>query len=584
MKKIKRLPYGLTDIERIQTENYYYVDKTRFIPVLEETMNYVFLIRPRRFGKSLWLSVLEDYYDVAKKDKFETYFKETYIKDHPTEEQGKYLILSFNFSAVNPNIKETEASFENHCSLKYYEFCENYRHILGDDFFIKIKQYSKSYDTLEFICTYCKLNNLKLFIIIDEYDNFANTILSTPGSGKEQYFKLTHKEGFFRFFFNKLKAGTTGSNAAISKLFITGVSPLTMDDVTSGFNIGENVATDDRFNQMVGFNRQEVISIIKYYQNEGVLHYDTDYLMSVIDTWYNNYKFSKRANTNMYNSDMVLYFLKKIIDTGYLPDSLIDNNAKTDYEKLRYLVILDNKLNGNFSLLKNIYDTGNIISDIQTSFSVSQLHKQESFVSLLYYFGLITIEKESRGKFQLKIPNETIKSFYSQYILQAYRDTDVFNVDIFKLENLVDNMAYDGLWEPVFEFLANEIKNQSSIRDYIRGEAMVKGFLLAYLNISSHYLIHPEYEMNKGYCDLYLEPFFVKHPEMKYSYMIEIKYEKRNEKGLSKTSLDDLKTEADKQLQLYSRDEFIRKTSGNSELKKIRLVYNGWELVYKDEV
>ncbi len=270
MNTIKRIPYGLTDFNRIQNENYYYVDKTRYIPLLEETANYLFLIRPRRFGKSLLLSIIEDYYDIARKDIFKDLFANTYISTNATSEQGTYLVLNLNFSSVNPGIDKVEESFESHCEINFEAFNDKYSEYFDDAYQIGYNKKKNSYDRFEYIYIQAKKRKLKLYIIIDEYDNFANSILTTD-KGESNYKKITHDEGFFRFFFNKLKAGTTGSDAAISKLFITGVSPITMDDVTSGFNIGLNISTNSVFNELLGFTEEEVKEMLQYYSTHNLL-------------------------------------------------------------------------------------------------------------------------------------------------------------------------------------------------------------------------------------------------------------------------------------------------------------------------
>jgi hypothetical protein len=562
------------------------VDKTRFIPLLEQSANYLFLIRPRRFGKSLLLSIIEDYYDIYRKDLFKDLFANTYISTNPTAEQGEYLVLSFNFSAVNPGIDKVEASFEWHCRNCFSLFNYKYKHLFDENYIVDFDKAQNSYDKLEYIYYQAKRHKLKLYVIIDEYDNFANTILTTE-NGENNYKKLTHDDGFFRFFFNKLKAGTTGSDAAISKLFITGVSPITMDDVTSGFNIGLNISTNPVFNEIVGFTEDEVLRMIEYYKSKGKIQQDVN-LMPMLTQWYGGYRFSKKIGKMTYNSDCILFFIHHLLFTGEQLENPIDPNVTTDYSKLQHLIILDKKLNGNFSHLKSIIENSFIISNIQQSFSLHELIQPESFISLLYYFGLITISGTKAGRTILKIPNETIKSFFSLYIKNSYKATNTFNIEIYHYSNLIQAMAYEGEWQNVFTFLSEEVKKQTAIRDYINGEAMIKGFLLAYLNITDHYMVISEKEMNKGFADIYLEPFFLKYTDMTYSYLIEVKYINRSVKNTKKSTKDNpdlsstieqLVTEATTQLNSYVKDDYVQKTKKNTELRKLILVYHGWELV-----
>ncbi|MCP5049234.1 MAG: AAA family ATPase, partial [bacterium] len=351
---IKAIPYGVTDYEAIRLENLYYVDKTMYLRKVEKVGKYLFFIRPRRFGKSLFLSVMESYFDVYYKDRFEEFFNGTWIYENPTDQRGKYLVLSLNFSAVVPNPKRLEASFLNNIQTKVGAFLKKYSDYLDpeekQEFREELKSIKSAEDIVLKLTNLCKTSKQKLYIIIDEYDNFANTILTT--SGNSAYEDLTRGEGFFRSFFNFLKEATTGTGAPISRLFITGVSPVTLDDVTSGFNIGKNISIEADFNEMLGFTEKEVTEMIEYYRENGKLEDSTPYLMGIMNSWYNNYCFSKWADTRLFNSDMVLYFIDKCIRTRHLPDNLIDRNVRIDYGKLRHLIMVDSEKgrlpNGNF--------------------------------------------------------------------------------------------------------------------------------------------------------------------------------------------------------------------------------------------
>jgi hypothetical protein len=272
-------------IELLVQQNCYYVDKTTFFPLVEEAGNYLFFIRPRRFGKSLFLSVMEAYYDVFYKERFEEFFQGTWIYDHATDERGRYLVLSLNFSVVEPDPGKLETSFHNHIQDTAVAFIQRYSHYLSDYpkkgyFEKKIENSRSATDILSTLLLLCKEAQQELYVIIDEYDNFANTILSTVG--EEAYRHLTHGPGFFRSFFNALKKGTGGTGAPISRSLITGVSPITMDDVTSGYNIGENVSLDALFNRMLGFTRTDVTEMVDYYRSAGLIKHDTGYLMEII--------------------------------------------------------------------------------------------------------------------------------------------------------------------------------------------------------------------------------------------------------------------------------------------------------------
>jgi hypothetical protein len=423
-KKIKSIPYGISDYELIRNENYYYVDKTPFLKTLKESGRYLLFIRPRRFGKSLFVSMMESYFDIFLKDQFENLFKGTWIFDHPTEERNKYMVLTFNLSAVDPEIDKMEASFLSHVRGTILYFIHKYSVFFKNEmeYFIKtIKESQSSSDILSNLLMLCKGTPHKLYVIIDEYDNFANTTLST--AGKEAYQSLTHGPGFFRSFFNVLKGGTTGTGAPIGRSFITGVSPITMDDVTSGYNIGENVSMDASFNQMLGFNHQEVSEIIDYYQSVGLIKDDPEYLKSIMDQWYNGYLFSRYSNIQerLFNSDMVLYFLREYFKTQSIPLDLIDRNVRIDYGKLKHLIVSDQahprRPNGNFNKLKEIIENGGTTSEIEKGFPLEKLTDPKNFKSLLFYFGLLSIKNIEKDKLRLVIPNETAKYLCQDLLL-----------------------------------------------------------------------------------------------------------------------------------------------------------------------
>ena len=446
--QVKKIPYGISDFERVNDGQYYYFDKTNYISILEDLGSFLFLIRPRRFGKSLLLSMLESYYDIAKKDQFEEFFKNTAIKDNPTKERNSYLILKLNFSKVEPDLDEVKDSFEEHNQAALYTFLRKYKKYFEDNFINEIENYKSFAGKFDYLIQYCSLKGLKLYVLLDEYDNFANTILTNYG--KEHYHNLTHGSGFFRYFFNILKAATTDSGAALSRLFITGVSPLTMDDVTSGFNIGTFISLTPRVNELLGLTDEDVREILRYYIDNGAIaKEDEEKHYQIMSQWYNNYQFCNIGSNikKVFNTDMVLYYIRAVIELGCPPEKLIDVNVKTDYKKLKYLITLDKKLNGNFDRLRNIINTGKINSEIVESFSVESLTDKDNFISLLYYFGLLTIRSGKLNIKEFSIPNLVIKNLYYGYIREALKDVKKFKILKEELEDALENMALKGNWQ-----------------------------------------------------------------------------------------------------------------------------------------
>ncbi|HLP61199.1 MAG TPA: AAA family ATPase [Candidatus Deferrimicrobium sp.] len=592
-KNIKRIPYGLANYELLVRQNSYYVDKTMYLSALEEAGNYLFFIRPRRFGKSLFISIMEAYFDVFYKDRFEEFFKGTWIYDHPTEEKGSYLVLSFDFSGVESDLPRMETSFVSYVQDVVVDFIQKYNNYLSanpkKDYYVqKVERSHSAADIVSTLLQLCKGARQKLYVIIDEYDNFSNTILSTLG--QDAYRQLTHGPGSFRSFFYILKKGTSHTGAPITRSFITGVSPITMDDVTSGYNIGENVSLDALFNSMLGFTRTDVTIMIDYYRSVGLIKQETAYLMEIIDQWYGNYLFSEHSfnqQERLYNSDMVLYFLKEYFKTQSIPGELIDDNVKIDYGKLKHLIVIDRgktkTINGNFSKLKEIVDNAETLSRLSKSFPLEKLSEPENFESLLFYLGMLTIKNPEKNKLRLQIPNETIKRLYYSYIEEAYRETGIFAMNLSLYSNLMTDMAYDGKWRPLLEFITALMSQSMSLRDLITGEKAIQSFLNVYLGLSDLYIIHGERELNKGFADIVLEPFLARYEGINYSYILEIKYLKSGVKD-DDPRIKELVRAAEEQLMTYSRDEKYMKNIRKTRLIKLVMVFSGHEAVYIDEV
>lgn len=569
----KQIPYGLTDFERIITSNYYYVDKTRYIAEVERGASFFFLIRPRRFGKSLFLNVMRWYYDINRRDRFQELFGDLYIGSHPTPEQGKYLILDFNFAGVNPDPDQLFRSFNSHCTARFDFFARQYARFFDPGFTEELNSFEQADEKLNYLINKASNLNLSIYLFIDEYDNFTNAILSNVGD--KHYKALTHGTGFFRYFFNKLKEGATG-DGPIKRMFITGVSPVTMDDVTSGFNIGANMMTDYRFNGIIGFSEGEVREMLAYYKEETGFEDSVDELIALMKPWYDNYRFStKSLDEPMYNSDMVLYFVSNYLPLRSAPDNMIDNNIRTDYNKLRHLIRLDKRFGTNASIIQEIVNNGETTAVIKDAFPAEDITKPDNFKSLLYYFGLLSIKGTKRGDTLLGVPNLTVREQLYTYLIEAYREAEVFSIELYKLHDLVKDMAYDGDWRPVFAYFSSELERQSAIREFIEGEAHVKGFLLAYLGLTRTYIIYPEHETNKGYADFYMMPDLIHQPDIAFSYIVEVKYARRD---ASEADIEALRAEASQQLRRYAADPKVHATKGDTELRLVTLVFKGWEL------
>jgi len=558
--KLKKIPYGLSDFKRVKIENYYYIDKTKFIEEVEEEANFLFFLRPRRFGKSLTINMLIAYYDIDYKDEFEEIFKDTYILNNPTPEKSRYYIMKFDFSAVD--ITDYKNSFRVNLIITINNFIEKY----GLDI---VFEDSNPINRLNQLLSKCKNLNLPLYIFIDEYDNFVNKLLVSDMSSYEGL--VTDKEAFYKEFFTMLKVGTSYNDSAIRKMFFTGVSSLALFDVTSGSNIGVNASSSYGLNDLVGVTKSELNEMIEYYG----LDTQKEQIIKRCDEWYNSYRFNKDIEDTIYNSDMILYYLKSLIYYKKEPDELIDVNVRTDYSKLKYLVYTNKRLNGNFDLLNKLIQNEKVtITNIKDNFSAFEMLESENFSSFLYSLGFVTIEKY-RTSLILKIPNQTIKKIVADFIYSAYKDIQ-FNIKLQKFNNHLSDFAYEKDLE-VFRYLNEEVKAQSTIRDYIDGENFIKGFLVAYLSLNPFYEVKTELEVTKGFIDILLNPI---SPEIPYGGVIELKY---IPKSKYTDKLKEIKiAEAKEQLERY--DITTIPNLRDKPFVKIILVYMGWELVYCEEL
>ena len=584
------IPYGLGDFRRIRLKRRLYVDKTRFVRRLEQE-NYAFLIRPRRFGKTLWVSLLENYYDRFWADDFDATFAGTDIGRNPTEEHSRYVTLRFNFSMVKDKLETLEREFEIHCHTELEGTLERHPDLFPEAALQRILSPPSITGKLGRLFRYAGDHDVPLYVLIDEYDNFANTVLAHHGA--DAYHSFTHGGGFFRSFFATLKGGTDRSGGGIDRLFITGVSPVTMDDVTSGFNIGTNISLHPDFNEMVGFTEAEVRRLVETYRDCGVFDQDVDAAMGIMGDWYNGYRFAKAAETDLYNTDMVLYYLKDSIPNRPVPDELIDNNVRIDYDKLRHLLVVGRQLNGNFDLLRDAIAEGQKdVLRIRSSFPLQRLTDEENFLSLLHYFGLLSIREVVRGVPRLAIPNQTVKQLMYGYLRDAYRDVEVFRVSMYRFEQLLMGMANEGEWRPVLEYLSEAIAAQTGIRDYIAGEKVIQGFLAAYLSVTDYYVFRSEAELGQatsatadwpGHADISLEPLVARYPHLRVGYLIELKYLARSEPA-DEAEVAAAAGQATAQLRRYLADERLARQYPAVRFTGLAVVFHGWEMVFSDAV
>ena len=586
-QQVKQVPYGVADFATVIEQNLYYVDKTMFIPELEKQPRNLFFIRPRRFGKSIFLSMLYSYYDCTQSHKFQSLFGNLWIGQHPTPLQGKYQVLFLDFSQITGNIDKLETKFNSYLSINLDAFVRQYSEYYQAEM-EEILAQEDFEEKMELIFKAAKAHQYHLYLIIDEYDNFTNVILNERG--ENVYHAITHADGFYRDVFKKFKGN-------FERIFMMGVSPVTLDDVTSGFNIGWNISIKPEFDEMLGFSTTDVVEMFTYYKEHGSIPVDSDIdaIVNDMKPWYDNYCFAEEAlkkKTRMFNCDMVLYYLRNYMDAGCPPEEMIDPNTRTDYGKMKKLLQFD-KLDGERKgIIRKIAEEEQIVTQLYESFSAYQIPKAEIFPSLLFYYGMLTIKGTRGSKLILGIPNNNVRKQYYGYLEEEYQAKAY--VDVNQLTDYYYDMAYDGKWEEGLRFMADAYAKVSSVRDGIEAERNLQGFFMAYLNLNDYYITAPELELNYGYCDFFLLPDLT-HYASQHSYILELKVLSKKdfsaivegeftEDGKPMTKAEKQWREALDQIHRYAEAPRVEALRQGTKLHLIIMQFEGWELKRMEEV
>ena len=537
---MKKLPYGISDYERILTNNYFYIDKTKYIEKLENMAEpYIIFLRPRKFGKTLFTSVLENYYDIKKKEKFEELFKDTYIGKKPSKLRNSYYILRFNFSGIDTTNTETTINgFKQEVASSIRLFVENY----------KLDFYTNNTDEAESI-----LDNLfkafkiqkaeeKIYVIIDEYDHFANELL---GFNTNQFKSLVSKNGKVRKWYEILKKGT---ESVVDRIFITGVAPITLDSLTSGFNIGSDITKDEEFNEMMGFTKEEVVELM---ESQQIGEKEQEELLPIMKENYDGYKFSLNADKRMYNSNMCLYFLKDYVRLGKIPEELVDVNIASDYSKIGKMLSLC-KGEDRISIIEKTIAGEGILTEIVQKFNPAMEFTERELVSMLYYLGYLTIYEKKLGKAELKIPNKVMEEIYSSYFMKILDEKTNMQIEENEYNEILEEVALEGRIDKIVKLLQKYLKNLSN-RDYQRfDEKYIKLIFYCIVMNLKIYTVKSEMEVEREYPDIVLIP---RQKDKGYnSIMVEFKYLKKAEES----QVEEKQKEARMQIERYSSYEEIK--------------------------
>ena len=536
---MKKLPYGISDYERLMENDYDYIDKTMYIEKLENLAEpYIMYLRPRKFGKTLFTSTLENYYDIKKEEKFQSLFGETYIGKNPTKLKNSYYILKFNFSGIDTkNEESTINAFKEKVSIAVYDFITKY----NLDFYINPELTAEGLLSSLIVAFKNQKLGEKIYVIIDEYDHFANELL---GFNTNQFKSLVSKNGKVRKWYEILKEGT---ESVVDRIFITGVAPITLDSLTSGFNISSDKTQDREFNEMMGFTVNELKELMT---RQGITEEEQGKLLPIMKENYDGYKFAVYGKEKMYNSNMCLYFLNEYTRFKEIPTKLIDVNIASDYSKLGKMLDLCKGEEREKVIEKTVSGEG-IVSEIREKFNPAIEFTETDLVSMLFYLGYLTIDGEEVGYPILKIPNNVMKEIYSDYFLRILRDET--KVDIGEnYTEIARELALEGKIDKAIELLGKYLKNLSN-RDYIKfDEKYVKLIFYCIVMNLKMYRVKSEMEVQRKYPDILLIPRDISKNYK--GIMIEFKYLKKEDND----RLKEKQEEAKKQIKEYMNFEEIK--------------------------
>ncbi len=538
---MKKLPNGISNYEKLIEDGYYYIDKTAYIEKMENLTNStIMFLRPRKFGKTLFTSVLENYYNLLKKEKFEELFGETYIGKNPTKLKNSYYILKFNFSGISTDTQEsTMEGFKEKVIIGIQRFVNDYKM----EFYINKNQTAEAMLGSIFEAFRAQKNGQKIYVIIDEYDHFANELL---GFHTEDFKNLVSKNGKVRKWYEILKEGT---ETVVDRIFITGVAPITLDSLTSGFNISKDITRDQEFNEMFGFTEEEVIDLM---ESQGITKTEQEKLLPLMKENYDGYKFNMHAEEHLYNSNMCLYLLSDYARLKRIPDNLIDVNIASDYSKLSHML---NTCKGEekIGIIEKTISGEGITSPITEKFNPEIGFRDQEMISMLFYLGYLTIKGEEFGEPKLVIPNRVMRELYSEYLLNTLQKELQFRTPQSDYSQMAREMALEGKVDKIVEVLKYYLTNLSN-RDYERfDEKYVKIiFYSIAMNLKNLYWVKSEAEVERSYPDLLLIPR--EQTRGYHSIMIEFKYLKKSEANL----LEEKQKEAKEQIEKYSEYEEIK--------------------------
>ena len=561
-----KIPYGISDFKTIRKEDYLFIDKTHYIEKLEEE-RIIMYVRPRRFGKSLFTSMLDYYYALDKKEDFEELFEELYIYNNPTPKKNSYYIMNFNFSGMETDSKaelsEIEQQFKDIVVQSLIDFIQRY------ELPIEINKETTSANALRSVLSgfqNLKLEN-KIYIIIDEYDHFTNGMLE----GRcDKFLNILGTAGFVRAFYEVIKIYT--GNSTVDRFFATGVAPLTLDSMTSGFNIATHLSIDPQYTSMCGLTHDEVKEAIakieKNNEKQKQIYID-------LEKNYDGYRFSTKSEERTFNTTLVMYYLNNYQKLGERPEELIDGNLAASGSKLQNIVELVNR-EENYQLLQDFILGKEIEGKVVGLFELDKHFNTNDFISMLFYNGYLTI-KDVGMRLKFKIPNYVSERLYADYLLQLVDTKNKYKVDTAKLEEAVQKFGEEAEIEYLVKYV-QEFLMYCSVRDKEHfTEKELKHVFQMLLALTSQYYVYGEYPAGQGFADIFLQKST--NSLATYEAVIELKY--LNKEVAKKSNVKKLIKTAKEQLENYLRDKRLVE---KENLKKYVIIFEGFEKYYLEEI
>ena len=577
------IPYGVQNFADLRRSGLYYIDKTSYIRELEMRSRKLFFVRPRRMGKSLFVDMLCRYYDIAEKANFETYFGGLDIGKRPTELANTFYVLRLDFSQVGAcQAPSLEGKFNVYLAQAAMSFVSHYRGLLPSDVVAECERLADA-NALHYLLKTLTEKGLSVYVIIDKYDNFTNQMIKA--SGVEEYQGVTHGEGFYREWFKIFKAHAT-------RLFMTGVSPVTMDDLTSGFNVATNVSQDEGLNAMVGFTKDEVRRILSDFNGVGKCQVDVDVCLAELKRFYDGYCFSEdklgdgnETKESVFNSSMTFYYLQSLVVHGKPPKSMIDRNIRSDWGKLDYLLAVQRNLetfDGVLPLTEELAAGREVTFELADAFQVKDIADEINFKSLYYYYGIVTMSRFIDGEVYFKVPNECVRLQVLEYMRAQYAKLPDA-MDLAELNRLHGAFARHGEWKPFFDYVAKHFAAAWVNRDGLNGELLVNGYVRAYLMARSAFMVRPEMELGRRFSDYSLFPdrSLDENRRARHSYVIEMKYSKKDE---SAAEIAAKRLQALAQLKAYSQDSALPSLTVGTPTHYLYIHYQDFDQIACEEI